>query len=72
MATLTAIDRIYRLSLLPTAISGNTASSLSAADPPYHLAIGDDWKVHHFRTDMADHRWMQEEEELALLSDPTL
>jgi tetratricopeptide (TPR) repeat protein len=30
---------------------------------PYHLAIHDDWKVHHFRTDMADHLWMREEEE---------
>jgi tetratricopeptide (TPR) repeat protein len=30
---------------------------------PYHLAIHDDWKVHHFRTDMANHAWMREEEE---------
>ncbi len=30
---------------------------------PYHLAIGSSWKVHHFRTDMADHPWMQAEEE---------
>jgi len=30
---------------------------------PYHLAIHDDWKVHHFRTDMADHTWMRQEEE---------
>jgi tetratricopeptide (TPR) repeat protein len=30
---------------------------------PYHLAIHDDWKVHHFRTDMADHAWMRQEEE---------
>jgi tetratricopeptide (TPR) repeat protein len=30
---------------------------------PYHLAIAADWKVHHDSTDMADHRWMQEEEE---------
>jgi tetratricopeptide (TPR) repeat protein len=29
---------------------------------PYHLAIHDDWKVHHFRTDMANHAWMREEE----------
>lgn len=29
---------------------------------PYHLAIGRDWKVHHFRTDMADHAWMKQEE----------
>jgi tetratricopeptide (TPR) repeat protein len=29
---------------------------------PYHLAIHDDWKVHHFRTDMADHDWMRIEE----------
>lgn len=30
---------------------------------PYHLAIHDDWKVHHFRTDMANHPWMRREEE---------
>jgi tetratricopeptide (TPR) repeat protein len=30
---------------------------------PYHLAIANDWKVHHDSTDMADHRWMQQEEE---------
>ena len=30
---------------------------------PYHLAIHDNWKVHHFRTDMANHLWMREEEE---------
>jgi glutathione synthase/RimK-type ligase-like ATP-grasp enzyme len=30
---------------------------------PYHLAIHNDWKVHHFRTDMANHAWMREEEE---------
>jgi hypothetical protein len=30
---------------------------------PYHLAIHNDWKVHHFRTDMADHAWMRLEEE---------
>ena len=30
---------------------------------PYHLAIHDDWKVHHFRTDMANHAWMRNEEE---------
>ena len=30
---------------------------------PYHLAIGSSWKVHHFRTEMADHPWMQKEEE---------
>jgi len=36
---------------------------------PYHLAIADDWKVHHDSTDMADHAWMQREEE-AFLGDP--
>ncbi|TAL03769.1 MAG: tetratricopeptide repeat protein [Rhodospirillaceae bacterium] len=36
---------------------------------PYHLAIGDQWKVHHFRTTMKDHPWMQEEEE-AFLTTP--
>ncbi len=30
---------------------------------PYHLAIHDDWKVHHFRTDMTNQRWMRLEEE---------
>ncbi len=30
---------------------------------PYHLAIHDDWKVHHFRTDMANQPWMRREEE---------
>ncbi len=29
---------------------------------PYHLAIGDDWKVHHVTTDMANQPWMQQEE----------
>jgi tetratricopeptide (TPR) repeat protein len=36
---------------------------------PYHLAIGNDWKVHHDATDMPDHPWMQEEE-AAFLADP--
>ncbi len=36
---------------------------------PYHLAIGDRWKIHHFRTDMEHHPWMQREEE-AFLRDP--
>ena len=30
---------------------------------PYHLAIHDQWKVHHFRTRMAEHLWMRQEEE---------
>ena len=30
---------------------------------PYHLAIHDDWKVHHFRTGMGNHAWMRREEE---------
>ena len=30
---------------------------------PYHLAIHDDWKVHHFRTDMVNNAWMKQEEE---------
>ena len=38
---------------------------------PYHLAIHDDWKVHHFRTDMANQGWMRAEEE-AFLRDPRL
>jgi tetratricopeptide (TPR) repeat protein len=36
---------------------------------PYHLAIANHWKVHRDSTDMADHRWMQREEE-AFLNDP--
>lgn len=36
---------------------------------PYHLAIGDHWKIHHDSTDMRDHVWMQQEE-LAFLTDP--
>jgi tetratricopeptide (TPR) repeat protein len=30
---------------------------------PYHLAIHDDWKVHHFRTEMEKYPWMRQEEE---------
>lgn len=36
---------------------------------PYHLAIDSQWKVHHFRTDMANQEWMRAEEE-AFLRDP--
>jgi tetratricopeptide (TPR) repeat protein len=36
---------------------------------PYHLAIGNDWKVHHVTTDMANRQWMQQEE-AAFLDDP--
>jgi tetratricopeptide (TPR) repeat protein len=36
---------------------------------PYHLAIGNGWKVHHVSTDMANQPWMQQEEE-AFLADP--
>ncbi|TAL03774.1 MAG: tetratricopeptide repeat protein [Rhodospirillaceae bacterium] len=38
---------------------------------PYHLAIGDRWKVHHYRTDMANQAWMREEEE-AFVRDPAV
>ena len=38
---------------------------------PYHLAIHDDWKVHHFRTDMANREWMRREEE-SFLREPRL
>ena len=38
---------------------------------PYHLAIHDDWKVHHFRTDMANREWMRREEE-SFLKNPRL
>jgi tetratricopeptide (TPR) repeat protein len=37
---------------------------------PYHLAICDDWKVHHVNTDMANQVWMQQEE-AAFLNEPT-
>jgi tetratricopeptide (TPR) repeat protein len=36
---------------------------------PYHLAIGNDWKVHHISTDMASQPWMQQEE-AAFLANP--
>ncbi len=36
---------------------------------PYHLAIGDTWKIHHATTDMAACSWMQEEE-AAFLKQP--
>ena len=36
---------------------------------PYHLAIGNDWKLHHDATDMPDHPWMQDEE-AAFLANP--
>lgn len=35
----------------------------------YHLAIHDHWKVHHYRTEMDSHPWMQQEE-AAFLEDP--
>jgi tetratricopeptide (TPR) repeat protein len=37
---------------------------------PYHLAIADEWKVHHVNTDMANQTWMQQEE-AAFLNEPT-
>ena len=36
---------------------------------PYHLAIGDGWKVHHATTRMGELAWMQAEEQ-AFLDDP--
>jgi tetratricopeptide (TPR) repeat protein len=33
---------------------------------PYHLAIGDHWKVHHYTTNMDRHVWMQNEERIFL------
>ncbi|HLH91906.1 MAG TPA: tetratricopeptide repeat protein [Xanthobacteraceae bacterium] len=36
---------------------------------PYHLAIHDHWKIHHFRTVMDQNRWMQDEE-AAFLDNP--
>jgi tetratricopeptide (TPR) repeat protein len=38
---------------------------------PYHLAIGNDWKVHHISTEMANQPWMQQEE-AAFLADPAV
>ncbi len=35
---------------------------------PYHLAIGDQWKVHHFNTDMINTVWMQQEEKAFLMN----
>ena len=39
---------------------------------PYHLAIHTDWKVHYFRTEMADHAWMRDEEEAFLRAPHTV
>ena len=36
---------------------------------PYHLCIGNDWKLHHVTTDMAHQPWMQDEE-AAFLKNP--
>jgi Flp pilus assembly protein TadD/glutathione synthase/RimK-type ligase-like ATP-grasp enzyme len=36
---------------------------------PYHLCIGNEWKVHHVSTDMTHHAWMQHEE-AAFLANP--
>ncbi|HET7031750.1 MAG TPA: hypothetical protein VFJ48_01400, partial [Casimicrobiaceae bacterium] len=36
---------------------------------PYHLAIGESWKLHRDATDMGRHDWMQREEE-GFLRDP--
>ncbi len=36
---------------------------------PYHLAIGNNWMVHHISTDMANQPWMQQEE-AAFLANP--
>jgi tetratricopeptide (TPR) repeat protein len=36
---------------------------------PYHLSIGNHWKVHHVSTDMANQPWMQQEE-AAFLQNP--
>jgi hypothetical protein len=40
-----------------------------SANLPYHLAIGNDWKVHHVLTDMAEQPWMRQEE-AAFLANP--
>ncbi|HTJ56116.1 MAG TPA: tetratricopeptide repeat protein [Devosiaceae bacterium] len=36
---------------------------------PYHLAVGEDWKLHHDNTRMAEFPWMQQEE-ARFLADP--
>ncbi len=36
---------------------------------PYHLAVGNQWKVHHLSTDMVNQPWMQREE-AAFLAQP--
>ena len=36
---------------------------------PYHLAIGENWKVHHATTDMTNQAWMRDEER-AFLEEP--
>jgi tetratricopeptide (TPR) repeat protein len=36
---------------------------------PYHLAIDDQWKIHHATTDMVNQQWMKDEEK-AFLDDP--
>ena len=36
---------------------------------PYHLCIGNEWKLHHVSTDMANQPWMQQEE-AAFLANP--
>ena len=36
---------------------------------PYHLAIGDSWKVHHISTRMGELQWMRDEEK-AFLEEP--
>ena len=39
---------------------------------PYHLAIADQWKVHHYRTEMESTAWMQHEEEAFLRAPHTV
>jgi tetratricopeptide (TPR) repeat protein len=39
---------------------------------PYHLAIGDGWKVHHASTRMAETPWMQDEERAFLEAPQTV
>jgi tetratricopeptide (TPR) repeat protein len=39
---------------------------------PYHLAIGNDWKVHHYTTEMDRHAWMQDEEQGFLTTPDTV
>ena len=67
----TAISSNISTIVRPTAIFANTAlSSWTAKFCPITSRSRTDWKVHHDGTDMADHAWMQREEEAFLTIRP--